>query len=105
MDKEEAESLWPWAQFLLALGFVRVLGLSERARFTLAAYHRPLGFGITVAGLTTVLVRPAKPGWPGLACLVTAAGLLVRLLRRAAPPRCCCRCTSQTVFEWHLLTP
>ena len=49
-----------WAQFLWALGFVKVLGLSERARFTLAAYHRPLGFGITIAGLTTVLVRPAK---------------------------------------------
>ena len=55
-------SLWLWAQFLWALGFVKALGLSERARFTLAAYHRPLGFGITIAGLTTVLVRAAKPG-------------------------------------------
>lgn len=49
-----------WAQFALALGFVRVLGLSAGARKSLAAYHRPLGLGITVAGLTTVLARPAK---------------------------------------------
>ena len=42
------------AQFALALGY---FGLNARARQALSKFHRPLGFAITVAGLSTILVR------------------------------------------------
>lgn len=49
------------AQFGLGLGY---FVFSPAARASLSQVHRPLGFAITVAGLTTVLVRAPAQGLP-----------------------------------------
>ena len=63
------------AQFALALGY---FGLSARTKQALSKFHRPLGFAITVAGLSTILVR--------LTLYAAAVALLIGPLYRAAPP-------------------
>ncbi|KAK9826823.1 hypothetical protein WJX81_004346 [Elliptochloris bilobata] len=79
-----------FVQFVLALGFFRLLGLNAAARQSLSTYHRPLGFAITVAGLTTVMsgfnevqvlhMIPGESHYAGSVVIVSVIGLFVLAL-------------------------